>query len=58
MNVQFLFLYLLSTIAAFATSLRMNQQTEPTLFDWIAFASLAALMTQALVLLLKLKMWS
>lgn len=55
MNVQFLFLYVLSTIAAFGTSLRMK---EPTLFDWIAFASLAALMAQALVLLLKLKMWS
>lgn len=58
MNVQLLFLYLLSTIAAFATSLRMNQQTEPTLFDWIAFASLAALMAQTLVLVLNVKMWS
>ena len=58
MNVQLLFLYLLSTIAAFATSLRMNQQTEPTLFDWVAFLSAAALMAQTLVLALNVKMWS
>jgi hypothetical protein len=57
MNLEFLFLYLLSSVAAWVTFRRIKEQAEPTLFDWIAFGSLVLLMAQTLTLALNVKMW-
>ncbi len=50
MNPEYLFLYFLSVVAASATFLRLKEQSDTTLFDWIALGSLVLLTAQVISL--------
>lgn len=52
MNPQYVMLYFLSTLAASVTFVRIREESEATLFDWIALGSLVLIMAQALTLAL------
>jgi hypothetical protein len=55
MNPQYVLLYFLSTITASVTFVRIKEESEATLFDWIALGSLVLIMAQALTLALNVK---
>ena len=55
MNPQYVLLYFLSALAAFVTFVRIKEESEATLFDWIALGSLVLIMAQALTLALNVK---
>ena len=55
MNPQYVLLYFLSALAASVTFVRIKEESEATLFDWIARGSLILIMAQALTLALNVK---
>ena len=52
MNPQYVLLYFLSALATSVTFVRIKEESEATLFDWIALGSLVPIMAQALTLAL------
>lgn len=52
MNPQYVLLYFLSALATSVTFVRVKEESEATLFDWIALGSLVLIMAQALTLAL------
>jgi hypothetical protein len=52
MNPQYVLLYFLSTLATSVTFVRVKEESDATLFDWIALGSLVLIMAQALTLAL------
>ena len=55
MNPQYVLLYFLSALATSVTFVRVKEEYEATVFDWIAFASRVLIMAQALTLALNVK---
>jgi hypothetical protein len=55
MNPQYVSLYFLSALAASVTFVRIKEESEATLFDWIALGSLVLIMAQTLTLALNVK---
>ncbi len=55
MNPQYVLLYFLSALATSVTFVRVKEESEATLFDWITLGSLVLIMAQALTLALNVK---
>ena len=53
MNPQYVLLYFFSALAASVTFVRIKEESEATLFDWIALGSLVLLMAQVISLAVK-----